>query len=131
MTKILVNGAFDILHTGHIDLINYAKSLGDHLIVALDSDRRIKQNKGDSRPINDSVTRLMIMKNLKAVDQVVLFDNDDQLITLIKEVDIRVIGSDWKDKEVVGRQYCKQLVFYDRVKDESTTKTIENIINRR
>lgn len=131
MTKILVNGAFDILHTGHIDLINYAKSLGDHLIIALDSDRRIKQNKGDSRPINDSVTRLMIMKNLKAVDQVVLFDNDDQLITLIKEVDIRVIGSDWKDKEVVGRQYCKQLVFYDRVKDESTTKTIENIINRR
>jgi len=131
MKRVLVNGAFDILHTGHIDLINYAKSLGSYLIVALDTDRRIRENKGDNRPINNSIIRFTIIKNLKAVDEVVLFDNDNELISIIKEVDIRVIGSDWKDKEVVGRQYCKQLVFYDRVKDESTTKTIENIINRR
>lgn len=131
MKRVLVNGAFDILHVGHIDLLNYAKSLGDHLIVALDTDRRIKENKGTTRPINDFATRFVIMKNLKAVDEVMSFDSDDELISIIREADVRVIGSDWKDKPVVGREFCKELVFFDRVNDESTTKTIQSIIDRR
>ena len=131
MKRVLVNGTFDILHVGHIDLLNYAKSLGDHLIVALDTDRRIKENKGVTRPINDFNTRFTIMKNLKAVDEVMSFDSDDELISIIREVDVRVIGSDWKDKPLVGKEFCRELIFFDRINDESTTKTIQRIIDRR
>lgn len=131
MKRVLVNGAFDILHVGHIDLLNYAKSLGNHLTVALDTDRRIKENKGVTRPINSFATRSVIMKNLKAVDEVMSFDSDNELISIIKEVDVRVIGSDWKDKPIVGEEFCKELVFFDRVNNESTTKTIQSIIDRR
>ena len=130
MTKVLVNGAFDILHSGHINLLKYAKYIGDYLIVALDTDQRIKQAKGNDRPINNQRIRKMIMETLKPVDEVLLFGTDEELINIMKKADIRVIGSDWKDKEIVGKEHCK-LLFYDRVNDESTTSTIENYINRR
>ena len=108
MIKILVNGAFDLLHRGHLDLLNEAKLIGDYLLVALDTDKRIGKAKGPDRPINNQDT-----------------------IDIIKETDVRIIGSDWKDKPIVGELYCKELLFYDRVNNESTTKTIENYINRR
>ena len=130
MTKVLVNGAFDILHSGHINLLKYAKYIGDYLIVALDTDQRIKQAKGNDRPINNQRIRKMIMENLKPVDEVLLFGTDEELINIMKKANIRVIGSDWKDKEIVGKEHCK-LLFYDRINDESTTNTIENYINRR
>ena len=130
MIKVLVNGAFDILHSGHINLLKYAKYIGDYLIVALDTDQRIKQAKGNDRPINNQRIRKMIMETLKPVDEVLLFGTDEELINIMKKADIRIIGSDWKDKEIVGKEHCK-LLFYDRVNDESTTSTIENYINRR
>ena len=130
MTKVLVNGAFDILHSGHINLLKYAKYIGDYLIVALDTDQRIKQAKGNDRPINNQRIRKMIMETLKPVDEVLLFSTDEELINIMKKADIRVIGSDWKDKEIVGKEHCK-LLFYNRINDESTTNTIENYINRR
>ena len=130
MIKVLVNGAFDILHSGHISLLKYAKYRGDYLIVALDTDERIKEAKGDDRPINNQRIRKMIMETLKPVDEVLLFSTDEELINIMKKADIRVIGSDWKDKEIVGKEHCK-LLFYDRINDESTTNTIENYINRR
>ncbi|MBO48495.1 MAG: hypothetical protein CMD57_05875 [Gammaproteobacteria bacterium] len=130
MTKVLVNGAFDILHSGHINLLKYAKYVGDYLIVALDTDERIKEAKGSDRPINNQRIRKMIMETLKPVDEVLLFGTDEELINIMKKADIRIIGSDWKDKEIVGKEHCK-LLFYDRINDESTTNTIENYINRR
>ena len=130
MIRVLVNGAFDILHTGHISLLNYAKSNGDYLTVALDSDERIREAKGKDRPINNQNIRKIIMENIKAVDKVLLFSSDKELIDIIKENNIRIIGSDWKNKTIVGKEHCK-LLFYDRINDESTTNTIENYINRR
>ena len=130
MTKVLVNGAFDILHSGHINLLKYAKYIGDYLIVALDTDQIIKQAKGNDRPINNQRIRKMIMETLKPVDEVLLFGTDEELINIMKKADIRIIGSDWKDKEIVGKEHSK-LLFYDRINDESTTNTIENYINRR
>ena len=130
MIKVLVNGAFDILHGGHISLLKYAKYIGDHLIVALDTDERIKKAKGNDRPINNQRTRKIIMETLKPVDEVMLFGSDTELINIMKKADVRVIGSDWKDKDIVGKEHCK-LLFYDRINDESTTNTIENYINRR
>jgi rfaE bifunctional protein nucleotidyltransferase chain/domain len=131
MKKVLVNGAFDLLHTGHIDLINFAKSKGDYLIVAIDTDMRISKAKGIERPVNNVKTRKVILENLKSVNEVKIFNTDDELIKIIKECDIRIIGSDWKNKPIVGQEYCKELIFFDRVNDESTTKTLENYLNRR
>jgi D-beta-D-heptose 7-phosphate kinase/D-beta-D-heptose 1-phosphate adenosyltransferase len=131
--KVFVNGSFDILHTGHLDLLNYAKSLGDFLHVAIDSDRRISEKKGADRPFNNEINRVALLENLKAVDKVAVFDSDNELINIIKlyEPDIMIVGSDWKGKPIIGSQHTKQLVYYERVLDESTTKTIEGYINRR
>jgi D-beta-D-heptose 7-phosphate kinase/D-beta-D-heptose 1-phosphate adenosyltransferase len=131
--KVFINGSFDVLHNGHLDLLNYAKSLGDFLHVAIDSDRRISEKKGVDRPFNNEINRVALLENLKAVDKVAVFDSDNELINIIKlyEPDIMIVGSDWKGKPIIGSQHTKQLIYYERVLDESTTKTIEGYINRR
>lgn len=133
MKKIFVNGSFDVLHTGHLSLLNYARSLGDHLLVAIDSDRRIHEKKGIDRPFNDQQNRYALMKNLKAVDEVKIFDSDEELIDIIRQCapDIMMVGSDWRDKAVIGSQYAKSIQFFERVNNESTTKTIQRYIDRR
>ena len=129
----MANGAYDVLHTGHIELLNYAKSLGDYLLVALDTDESISQAKGYDRPVNNAYVRSTIISNLKAVDEVRFFSSDEELIDIIKSYnpDVRVIGSDWKGKKVVGEKWCKEIAYFDRVSDESTTKTLEEYIERR
>ena len=129
----MVNGTFDVLHPGHIALLNTARSYGDHLIVAVDTDRRVKELKGDSRPINNQNDRRIMLSALKAVDIVELFDSKDELINLMKryQPDIYVKGSDWKhDKKSTAEQYCNKVIYYDRIGDYSTTKTIQDIANR-
>ena len=130
--KIFVNGTFDILHPGHIQLLNYAKSLGDTLTVGIDSDRRVAEKKGSSRPVNGVGDRAYMLQNLKAVDHIVIFDSDEELERCIKIVkpDIMVVGSDWKGKSVIGSMYSAELRFFDRVEEYATTKTIQSIIDR-
>jgi D-beta-D-heptose 7-phosphate kinase/D-beta-D-heptose 1-phosphate adenosyltransferase len=113
-------------------LLNYAKNLGDVLYVAIDSDERVKEKKGSSRPINSLDERLFILENLKAVDCVMSFSNDKSLESLVKIIkpDIMVVGSDWKNKPVIGSQYAKELKFFDRIDGYSSTKTIQSIIDR-
>jgi len=131
-TRIFVNGTFDILHPGHIQLLNYAKSLGDSLTVGIDSDRRVREKKGPTRPVNSVGDRAYMLQNLKAVDYIVIFDSDEELERCIKTVkpDIMVVGSDWKDKSVIGSMYSAELRFFDRIDEYATTKTIESIIDR-
>ena len=74
MIKIIVNGTFDIVHRGHIELLNHAKSLGDWLLVCIDTDRRVKELKGEQRPINNQYDRQFMLQNLEAVDAVRFFD---------------------------------------------------------
>jgi D-beta-D-heptose 7-phosphate kinase/D-beta-D-heptose 1-phosphate adenosyltransferase len=133
MVKIFVNGTFDVLHTGHLDLLNYAKSLGDNLLVAIDSDQRVKSKKGNDRPFNNELTRKTILENIKAVDSVTVFNTDLELENTIEQYqpDFMIVGSDWKDKEVIGSKYAKRVLFYERTNGESTTKTIEHFIARR
>lgn len=129
----MVNGTFDILHRGHIELLNYAKSLGDQLLVAIDTDRRVTELKGIGRPINNQDDRKLFLYNLKAVDIVMLFDSTEQLIDIMKEYqpDVYVKGSDWKkDRPSTAEQHCNKVIYYDRVGDYSTTKTIQDIISR-
>ena len=129
--NILVNGTFDIVHRGHIELLNYARGCGQQLIVCIDSDRRVKELKGNSRPINSQEDRKFLLQNLKAVSAVHIFDSAEELEKLCKEYNpIMVKGSDYKDKPIVGSQYCKEIRFVDLVNGYSTTKTIQDIITR-
>lgn len=132
MKKVFVNGTFDLLHVGHLQLLNFAKSYGDYLIVAIDTDDRVKEKKGPTRPIHNQDERSFFLRMLKPVDQVELFSSDQELEELIKgfNPDIMIVGSDWKDKPVIGSQYAKKLMFFDRIGDYATTKTIQSIIDR-
>ena len=131
--KIFVNGTFDVLHPGHLDLLNYAKSLGDFLLVAIDSDDRVASKKGADRPFNPQYHRQKLLENLKAVDEVVVFDSDQELTQTVKILrpDIMVVGSDYQDKTVIGSEYAKQLRFYTRTTPFSSTQVLENFIARR
>ena len=110
MVKVWTNGCFDILHRGHIEMFEYAKSLGDVLIVGIDSDERVKKDKGEGRPINNLDDRAIVLQSIKYIDRVIEFDSTDELEWLIKDIkpDIMVIGSDWKDKKVVGEEVSIQ-----------------------
>jgi rfaE bifunctional protein nucleotidyltransferase chain/domain len=133
MKTVMVNGTFDVLHPGHIALLNTARSYGDWLVVAIDTDRRVKELKGEQRPINNQTDRKIMLSNLKAVDFVVFFDSTEELIKLMElyKPAVYVKGSDWKhDNGSTAEKYCKQVIYYDRVGDYSTTKTIQDIINR-
>ncbi len=132
MRKIFVNGSFDILHRGHVELLKYAKCQGDFLVVAIDTDDRIRQLKGESRPINTQWDRKFVLENLRDVDDVCLFGSDTELIDLIKDYapDVMVKGSDYIGRNIIGAEYCKEIKFYDRT-EHSTTKTIQDIINWR
>ena len=132
--RVMVNGTFDILHRGHIELLNYAKSLGHQLLVAIDTDRRVKELKGPCRPINNQDNRKFFLYNLKAVDNVEIFDSTEELIKIMQtyKPDIYVKGSDWKkDTQSTAHRYCNQVIYYDRIGNYSTTKIIEDIIDRR
>jgi rfaE bifunctional protein nucleotidyltransferase chain/domain len=130
MKRIIVNGTFDIVHVGHIELLNYAKSLGDFLIVAIDSDERVKHLKGKKRPINNQFERQTLLSNLKSVDEVKVFHTDKELLDIIKSCDMMVKGSDYKGKNIIGEQFIK-VIFYDRIEQYSTTKKIKDINSRR
>ena len=122
-----VNGCFDVLHPGHIKLLNYASSFGDYLIVAIDSDRKVAEMKGPDRPIFSQSDRAYMLKEIRCVDVVHIFDTRQELESLLDSLrpDTMVVGSDWKGKEVVGSQYAKSVKFFDRIGDYSTTKTIQ------
>ena len=129
MKKIVVNGTFDVIHPGHLALLNYAKSLGDFLVVAIDTDERVRELKGTSRPINNQDERKLLLENLKAVDEVRIFNSPEELIDIVKECNIMVKGSDYKGRSIIGETYCQQVVYYDRTEHSSTQK-IQDIINR-
>tara|TARA_R100000152_G_C6560221_1_gene31335 strand:+ start:66 stop:464 length:399 start_codon:yes stop_codon:yes gene_type:complete len=125
---IWVNGCFDVLHRGHIELLRFAKGLGDKLIVGIDHDARVKAAKGPSRPHNSFEDRKCVLEALRSVDAVVGFGSDDELVKCIQEIKPfrMVVGSDWKGKRVIGEQSAGAVVYFDRIGDYSTTKTLEN-----
>jgi D-beta-D-heptose 7-phosphate kinase/D-beta-D-heptose 1-phosphate adenosyltransferase len=128
--RIVVNGTFDVLHPGHIHLLNYAKSLGDYLLVLIDSDRRVQELKGPQRPVFNQGQRRLFLENLKAVDEVQIFDSREELVALLQDygADIMVKGSDYRDRSVVGKANCGQVVYFDRIAEYSTTDTIQRIL---
>ena len=127
MSKIVwVNGCFDVLHVGHIELLKFANVLGD-VIVGIDSDKKVKGTKGNDRPFNNQKDRKFMLESIKYVKGVVVFRSEQELEQTIRELkpDYMVIGSDWRGRFVVGRDYTKQLIFFEKVGDYSTTKILE------
>lgn len=100
---VFTNGCFDLLHFGHVRYLADARSLGDRLVVALNSGDSIRRLKGSNRPINDEMTRETVMASLAFVDLVIVFDEDTpyELIRLLLP-DILVKGGDWQPADIVG-----------------------------
>ena len=126
--RVWTNGCFDILHRGHIELFKYAKSLGGELVVGVDTDEKVKLDKGKDRPINNLQDRIYMLQSIKYIDKVISFDSTEDLRKTIRwyKPDIMVIGSDWRGKDVIGQDFADKLVFFDRIEGYSTTKILEN-----
>ena len=129
---VFTNGCFDILHCGHVAYLNFSRTQGDVLILALNSDASVKRNKGNDRPINCEQDRAEVLAALECVDFVVLFDEDEPA-TLIGEIlpDVLVKGEDWAHY-VSGRDVVEaaggRVVLAKMVADRSTTGTIEKVL---
>ena len=125
---VFTNGCFDILHRGHVTYLRKAASMGDLLIVGLNSDASVKRLKGSARPVNRAADRAEVLSALHAVDYVVVFDEDTPL-ELVKTVkpDVLVKGGDYKACDVVGREYAKSVSIIDFVVGYSTTEIIKKL----
>ncbi len=130
MSLIFTNGCFDIIHRGHIDLLEFCSTLGETVVVGLNSDKSVKGLKGENRPVFSQEDRKKVLESLKFVNKVIIFDEDTPY-NVIKSLkpDIIVKGGDYKEREVVGNDLCKVVIF-KYVDGYSTTKTIKNISDR-
>ena len=125
---VFTNGCFDILHKGHVQYLDKAKSFGDVLILGLNSDASVSALKGPNRPINNEDDRGYILAALESVDYVVKFTDDTPLSLIeIVQPDILVKGGDYEGKKIVGSEIAKELKLVQFVDGKSTTKTIEKI----
>jgi len=128
---VFTNGCFDLLHAGHIKLIEKAKSCGDYLIVALNSNASVRRIKGPRRPLVTLNDRMRVVAALESVDFVTWFSEDTPLkaIKLIKP-DVLVKGGDWTKKDIVGKDDVKKVVRIKLKKGDSTSSLIKNILKR-
>ena len=130
-TVVMTNGVFDILHTGHISLLKFAKSLGDKLVVAINSDRSVRELKGDNRPINNEQDRKCILQSIKEVDEVLIFDDlRTNFIANSVNPDIIVKGGEYTTEEVRKTDEIPEEIeikIFPMVKDYSTTDILKKI----
>ena len=129
---VFTNGAFDILHAGHVTYLQFAREQGDALCVGLNSDASVRRYKGDLRPVNPQDDRARVLAALECVDYVVIFDEDEPK-ELIGEIipDVLVKGADWAHY-VSGRDVVEahggKVVLARMVEGRSTTNTIQKIV---
>lgn len=125
---VFTNGCFDILHRGHVQYLEEAKTLGDLLVVGLNSDSSIRALKGRDRPINNQEDRAYLLASLECVDYVIVFDELTPY-ELIKNISPRFLvkAEDYKDKEVVGSEFAQEVRFLKFVDGKSTTAIIQRI----
>ena len=128
---VVTNGCFDILHVGHIKLLQHAKQFGDILVVLVNSDDSIARLKGPTRPINSVSDRIQMLEAIRWVDKVIVFEEDTPL-SIIHSLrpDVLVKGGDYEEDNIVGAEYVKsyggKIEIVPLVVGSSTT----NIINK-
>lgn len=122
---VWTNGCFDIIHAGHVYLLEYARGLGSKLIVGLDTDDRVKSNKGLARPIHTLEQRMKVVSSLRPVDKVVSFSSDDELVDRIRQesASLIVVGSDYVGRRVLGSDIA-DVHYFKRIPDLSSTRII-------
>jgi len=131
---VFTNGCFDILHAGHVDYLEKAKALGDILVVGLNSDSSVRRIKGEKRPVMPQEMRAKVLSSLRAVDHVVLFEEETPL-RLIEAIRPHVLvkGGDWKPEKIVGREFVEsyggKVVTVPFTYDVSTTGIIRRILD--
>lgn len=133
LKTVWVNGCFDVLHYGHLTLLKYAASLGDRLVVGIDSDERVRRMKGKGRPVNGHCFRKELLESLSFVDKVYVFESDHQLDEYISmnSPEMMVIGEEYETngKTIIGRRHCRGIVFFKMVQGFSSTQIINRIKN--
>ncbi|MBR4591769.1 MAG: D-glycero-beta-D-manno-heptose 1-phosphate adenylyltransferase [Elusimicrobiaceae bacterium] len=125
---VFTNGCFDILHAGHVSILEFSRSKGDELIVGLNSDASVRRLKGSSRPVNTQADRALVLAALQSVSAVCIFEEDTpyNLIKLVQP-DVLVKGGDYKPQEIVGREFAKKVVRFSLLKGRSTTNIIKKV----
>ena len=132
---VFTNGCFDILHIGHIEYLKFSRQQGDLLVIGLNTDRSVREQKGDKRPFVSEDERARLISALEDVSYVILFDEltPEKLIRRIKP-DILVKGEDWKEKGVVGREFVEsyggKVILAPLVDNVSTTDIVTRILDR-
>lgn len=128
---VFTNGCFDLLHIGHVNLFQKAKTLGNVLIVAINSDASLAQLKGPKRPLVPQTDRTQILAALSCIDYVVVFNEQTpyELLSVLKP-DILVKGGDYKIEGIIGKEFVKEVYRYPLVEGKSTTNLIKLIIER-
>ena len=129
--KVWVNGTFDVMHIGHIKLLEQASKLGI-VRVGLDTDERIKSKKGPTRPVNTLEDRIEFIKSIRYVDSVVSFGSNKELEDRIKEwdADVMVIGDDYKYHEIIGADLVDRVFFFDKIEGKSTSNILKHNISK-
>lgn len=125
--KIWTNGCYDILHVGHIALFEYSKSLGDQLIVGIDSDKRVKKLKGDDRPFNSELDRKKMLESIKFIDKVFIFDSQEQMCKIVKYnyINTIVVGDEYKSRHVTASDVVEEVIYFPKIKGYSTTSILD------
>ena len=123
--KVWVNGSFDVLHIGHIKLLEYANSFGN-VRVGLDTDERIKEKKGANRPYNILEDRIKFLSSIKYIESIVTFSSDDELVESIRvyDPDLMVIGDDYNYHAIIGIEYIPRVEFFPKIPNKSTSKIL-------
>jgi D-beta-D-heptose 7-phosphate kinase/D-beta-D-heptose 1-phosphate adenosyltransferase len=131
-TLVFTNGVFDVLHRGHVEYLEAARALGDHLVVGLNGDASVRRLKGPTRPVNPQEDRAVVLGGLAAVDAVVLFDEDTPL-RLVEALlpDVIVKGGDYRPDTVVGAREVVaaggRVVIAPLLEGRSTTRIVQRI----
>ncbi len=132
---VFTNGCFDILHVGHVRYLNQARALGDALVVAVNSDRSVRENKGESRPLVPEAERAEVLSALACVDYVIIFDEATPQSVIDAIVpDVLVKGADWGLTEIVGRETVEKAGGVVRnialVPGRSTSSIVARVLER-
>ena len=127
---VFTNGCFDLLHTGHIELLNFSKSKGEKLVVGINTDSSVSQLK-KGRPIQSLCDRIKVLSSLESIDYIVIFDEKTPL-NIIQEIlpDVIVKGSEYKKEDIVGANHAAEVCVFPMVSGFSTTNLISQIVEK-